>query len=37
VNGDMRLAEFTPEFLKHRRKYHERMAKLEKIGGPGRG
>jgi hypothetical protein len=27
----VKLQDFAPEFLKHRRKYHERAAKAEKI------
>ena len=29
----MKVADFSTEFLKHRRKYHERSAKLEKLPG----
>lgn len=31
VQGDLKLPEFQVEFLRERRKYHERQAKMEKL------
>jgi len=29
VSGDAKVTEFAPDFLKHRKRYHELMAKME--------